>query len=254
MILHAIEAGIGPPVVLLHGLFGQARNFSQVQRALAQRWRVIALDQRNHGGSPHAPDMRYASMADDVLETLAAMDALPAALIGHSMGGKTAMRTALIRPEAVSRLLVADIAPIVYPPRNHPLVAALRAVRLHDGLTRREADAALVEAIPQADIRAFLLQNLRLGAPPSWRVGLAEIAAALHDLEGWDGMEGASYRGRTLIVSGDRSDYVRPEDRPVIRAMFPAARFVAVKNAGHWVHADNAAGFLAVAEAFLSAP
>jgi esterase len=253
MILHAIEAGIGSPVVLLHGLFGQARNFSQLQRALAQRWRVIALDQRNHGGSSHALDMRYATMAGDVLETLAAIGALPAALIGHSMGGKTAMRTALLQPGAVSRLLIADIAPIVYPPRNHPLVAALRAVRLHDGLTRQEADAALVEAVPQPTVRAFLLQNLRLGASPSWRIGLAEIAAALRDVEGWDGVEGACYFGRTLIVSGERSDYVRPEDRPVIRAMFPAARFVAVKNAGHWVHADNAAGFLAVAEAFLSA-
>ena len=127
MILHAVElrpgveprrdqadAAPGPPLVLLHGLFGQARNFTQIQRALAQRWRVIALDQRNHGASPHAPDMRYATMAEDVLDTLAALDALPAALLGHSMGGKVAMRTALLHPDAVERLLVADIAPVVY--------------------------------------------------------------------------------------------------------------------------------------------
>jgi pimeloyl-ACP methyl ester carboxylesterase len=258
MILHAIELGLSPapepaPIVLLHGLFGQARNFGQIQRALAQRWRVIALDMRNHGASPHDADMRYGTMAEDVLETLAALGASRAAVIGHSMGGKAAMRAALLRPEAIERLLVSDIAPVIYPPHNHPIVAALRAVPLHDGLTRTEADAALVDAVPDAAVRAFLLQNLRLGAPPVWRIGLDEIAASLSDLEGWDGPAGATYAGRTLFVAGETSTYIRQEDRPTIRALFPAARFVTVKHAGHWVHADNPAGFLAVVEAFMSA-
>jgi len=241
-------------VVLLHGLFGQARNFTQIQRALAQRWRVIALDQRNHGASPHAPDMRYATMAEDVLETLAALGASPVALIGHSMGGKVAMRAALLRPGEVERLLVSDIAPVIYPPHNHPIVAAMLAVPLRDGLTRAEADAALAGAVPDASVRAFLLQNLRLGAPPVWRIGLAEVAAAMADIEGWDDPAEATYPGRSLFVAGETSDYIRQEDRPTIRALFPAARFVTVKHAGHWVHADNPAGFLAVVEAFLSAP
>lgn len=259
MILHAIESGPatipdGPPLVLLHGLFGQARNFGQIQRALAQRWRVIALDLRNHGVSLHAPDMRYGTMAEDVSETLTALGAVPAMLIGHSMGGKVAMRTALLRREAVARLLVADIAPVVYPPHNHPIVAAMRAIPLQDGLTRAAADQALAGAVPEASVRAFLLQNLRLGAPPAWRIGLAEIDAAMADIEGWDLEEPASYVGRTLFVAGETSDYIRPEARPTIRALFPAARFVTVKRAGHWLHADNPAGFLAVVEAFLSAP
>jgi pimeloyl-ACP methyl ester carboxylesterase len=259
VILHAIEAGptpipAGAPLVLLHGLFGQARNFGQIQRALAQRWRVIALDLRNHGASPHAPDMRYATMAEDVLETLAALGASPATLIGHSMGGKVAMRTALLRPQAVERLLVADIAPVVYQPHNHPIVAAMLAVPLHDGLTRAEADAALVDAVPEASVRAFLLQNLRLGTPPVWRIGLDQIAAAMADIEGWVGPADTNYPGRTLFVAGETSDYIRPEYRPAIRALFPATRFVTVKRTGHWVHAENPAGFLAVVEAFLSAP
>ncbi len=262
MILHAIEAGppadpagnTAAPVVLLHGLFGQARNFGQIQRALAQRWRVVALDLRNHGASPHAPDMRYATMAADVLETLAALGALPAALIGHSMGGKVAMCAALLRPASVARLLVADIAPVVYRPHNQPIVAALQAVPLHDGLTRAEADAALREAVPAAPVRAFLLQNLLLGTPPVWRIGLDEIEAAMAEVEGWDAPADTTYSGRALFVAGETSDYIRREDRPAIRALFPAARFVTVKHAGHWVHADNPAGFLAVAEAFLSAP
>jgi esterase len=268
VILHAIDSGPtsvpggnppAPPLVLLHGLFGQARNFTYIQRTLAQRWRVIALDQRNHGASPHAPDMRYATMAEDVVETLTAMGATPAALLGHSMGGKVAMRTALLHPDAVERLLVADIAPVVYPPHNHPIVAAMQAIKLHDDLTRAAADVALADAVPAAQVRAFLLQNLRLGTPPTWRIGLQEIAAALADLEGWDGPTGATppdatYPGRTLFVAGESSDYIRREDRPAIRALFPAARFVTVKHAGHWLHADNPAGFLAVVEAFLSAP
>jgi pimeloyl-ACP methyl ester carboxylesterase len=255
---------VAPPLVLLHGLFGQARNFGQIQRALAQRWRVLALDLRNHGASPHAPDMRYATMAEDVLETLAARDALPAALIGHSMGGKVAMRAALLRPEAVERLLVADIAPVVYPPHNQPIVDAMLRVPLHDGLTRAAADAALLASVPEASVRAFLLQNLRLGTPPAWRIGLDEIEAAMADIEGWDRpadatsagatYEGATYAGRTLFVAGETSGYISREDRPAIRVLFPAARFVTVKRAGHWLHADNPAGFLAVVEAFLSTP
>lgn len=259
MILHAIETGpasvaVGAPLVLLHGLFGQARNFGQIQRSLAQRWRVIALDLRNHGASPHAPGMRYATMAEDVLETLAALGATPAVLIGHSMGGKVAMRAALSRPAAVARLLVADIAPVVYPPHNHPIVAAMRAIPLQNELTRATADAALAGAVPEASVRAFLLQNLRVGTPPIWRIGLAEIDAAMADIEGWDGGEATPYAGRTLFVAGENSNYIAPDARPAIRALFPTARFVTVKRAGHWLHADNPAGFLAVVEAFLSAP
>ena len=167
-------------------------------------------------------------------------------------------------PEAVERLLVADIAPVVYPPHNQPIVDAMLRVPLHDGLTRAAADAALLASVPEASVRAFLLQNLRLGTPPAWRIGLDEIEAAMADIEGWDRpadatsagatYEGATYAGRTLFVAGETSGYISREDRPAIRVLFPAARFVTVKRAGHWLHADNPAGFLAVVEAFLSTP
>ncbi len=252
MILHAIEAGSGPPVVLLHGLFGMARNLGAVQRALAQRFRVIAMDLRNHGASHHAPDMRYATMAADVIETMEAMRALPAAIIGHSMGGKTAMQTALLRPDAVARLAVADIAPVAYPARNHPIAAAVRAIPLSAPLTRAAADAALAGTIPDAALRAFLLGNLIVGPSPSWRIWLEEITASLPDLEGWEAPSAPPYMGPTLFIAGDRSDFIRPEYRDTIRGLFPTSRFVTLKNAGHWLHADNPAGFLGVLEAFLS--
>ncbi|HEY4043850.1 MAG TPA: alpha/beta fold hydrolase [Rhodopila sp.] len=250
MILHANQAGEGPPVVLLHGLFGAARNFGAVQRALAPRFRVIALDLRNHGDSPHGPDMRYPTQADDVRETLQALGVETAAVIGHSMGGKAAMAMALQWPDAMGRLLVCDIAPVIYQHGNATIVEAMAAIPLTPSLTRQDADAALAAAVPRADIRAFLLQNLRLGATPYWRIGLAGIAAAIADLEGWIDLPG-TYRGPSLFVTGANSDYVLPEHRPIIRTRFPAARFVAIKQAGHWVHSDNLAGFLSVVEAFL---
>jgi esterase len=250
MILNAIEAGAGPPVVLLHGLFGAARNFGTIQRALAARFRVIALDMRNHGDSPHDPDMRYKTQADDVRETLHALGIESAAVIGHSMGGKAAMAMALQWPLRVARLMVSDIAPVIYHHDNTVFTAAMQAIAVTPQLTRREADAALADALPDAMLRRFLLQNLRFGADPGWRIGLDEIAAAIADLEGWTDLPGR-YDGPTVFVTGARSDYVLPEHRPVIRSRFPTARFVAIKHAGHWIHADNPTGFLSVVDAFL---
>jgi esterase len=250
VILNTIQAGEGPPVVLLHGLFGAARNFGAVQRAIAPRFRVVALDMPNHGDSPHRADMRYPTQAEDVRETLLSLGIEKAAVIGHSMGGKAAMALALRWPEQVGRLLVSDIAPVPYQHGNDTIASAMAAIELTPSLTRQEADAALTKAVPRADIRAFLLQNLRFGASPHWRIGLAEIAAAIPDLEGWLDIPG-TYAGPSVFVTGANSDYVLPEHRPIIRSQFPAARFVAVKNAGHWVHADNPAGFLSVVEAFL---
>ena len=253
MRLHVIEAGTGPAVVILHGLFGAARNFATIQRRLAAHYRVLALDLRNHGESPHAPGMAYATLAADVRETLAAHGALPAAVVGHSMGGKVAMRLALAAPEAVSRLAACDIAPVPYPSHGHRgYIAAMRALPLTPELTRAGAEAALAEAVPSAPLRQFLLHSLRFGAAPSWRLGLAEIAAAMPEIESWDAPPGVSYAGPTLFLTGGRSDYVRPEYRPAIRALFPHARFATLKQAGHWLHADDPEGFLAAIAAFLS--
>jgi esterase len=252
MILQSVEAGEGPSVILLHGLFGSARNLGLVQKALATNNRTIALDLRNHGASPHGNEMTYPAMAADVLETLAALNALPAVLIGHSMGGKVAMRVALDHPEAVAALTVADIAPVPYRAHLRPTAAALAALPLTPGLTRAQADAALAPSVPATSMRGFLLQNLIPGAHPTWRIGLAEIIAGMPDIEAWDATQ-QTYAGPTLFIAGVRSDYIQPTHRPAIRAQFPNARFVTLKDAGHWLHADNPAGFIAILEAFLAA-
>lgn len=252
MILHAIEAGEGEPLVLLHGLFGSARNFGTVQRQFAQRHRTIALDLRNHGASPHARPMDYATMAGDVIETLRSKDIPLVALVGHSMGGKVAMHVALAQPELLTRLIVADIAPVRYPPHYRAIIAAMQQLPLTQGLTRAAADAALAQAVPDVSVRAFLMQNLTLGEHPAWRIGLAEINAGLRAIEGWSPPPAAAYRGPTLFIAGAASNYILPEYRPAIRALFPTARFVTLKHAGHWLHAENPAGFVAVVEAFLT--
>jgi pimeloyl-ACP methyl ester carboxylesterase len=252
MRLQAIQMGEGgPPLVLLHGLFGSARNFGGVQRDFARHRRTIALDLRNHGASPHDADMRYASMAEDVVETLRELNAVPALLLGHSMGGKTVMQMALNHPDTVECLIVADIAPAPNPPVHLEVAMAMAALPLLPDMTRAQADAALAPAVPDAPMRAFLLQNLQLGAAPAWRIGISEIIADFADIEAWDAPAGAQYTGPTLFIAGATSNYIKPEHRPIIRSLFPNARFVTLKNAGHWLHADNPSGFVAVVEAFL---
>mgnify|MGYP000220992100 FL=1 len=256
MLLNTVEAGAAgdPPLVVLHGLFGSARNWGAIGKRLSAQCRVLAMDLRNHGASPRAEAMDYASMAADVAETAEAAGAAPAAVLGHSMGGKAAMALALARPELVSRLLVADIAPVPYPPRQARIVAAMRAVPLRPGLARREADAALsAEGVQDPATRAFLLQNLRFeGDAPSWRCGLDEIAAAMADIEGFPDFAGARYEGPALFLLGERSDYVQPEHRPRIRELFPAARFLSLRGTGHWLHAEKPEEFIRVAESFLA--
>ncbi len=250
MILHGTTVGEGTPVVLLHGLFGSASNFATIARRLAPDCRVLTFDLRNHGVSPHAPGMAYADLAADVLESLDAQGIERTALIGHSMGGKIAMQAALLRPDRVERLLVADIAPVPYPPHFRAIAAAMQAIPLRPGLTRAEADAHLAAVAP-AEVRGFLLQNLRFGATPAWRIGLSKIADGLPDIEGWAAPPG-QYAGPVLVLRGERSSYVLPEHRTAFRALFPNARFATLRDAGHWLHADAPEAFLAVVRSFLA--
>jgi pimeloyl-ACP methyl ester carboxylesterase len=250
-LLNCIEAGEGTPVALLHGLFGRAQNLGSVARRLAQRHLVVSLDLRNHGASPHGEGMDYVSLANDVLATLAHRDALPAALLGHSMGGKVAMAAALAAPERVTRLLIADIAPVAYAHHNRAVAEAMLEMPLRPGMSRADADILLRDAVPDAGVRGFLLQNFVPGASPGWRIGLAQIAAAMADIEGFTPPPGAVYAGPTLFVRGEHSDYVLPSHRGAIEALFPAARIVTLQGAGHWLHADQPARFAEIVEDFL---
>ena len=243
----------GAPVVILHGLLGSARNWSTIARKLAAARAVFALDLRNHGGSPWADAMTYDQMADDARAFMARRGLPAAAVIGHSMGGKVAMRLALAHGEKVSRLVVVDVAPVAYRRGFNAYVEAMRGLDLSGIGRRAEADAVLAEQIDDPAVRGFLLQNLvSSDAGLAWRVPLQTLADNMPELVGFpDTPEGERYEGSTLFVTGGRSDYVRPEHHAKILRLFPNAQFAAIPDAGHWVHAEAPQKFLEVVGRFL---
>jgi esterase len=252
VIRHPAQTPTGaPPLLIVHGLFGSARNWGVIARRLADTRDVIAVDMRNHGASPWFPTQGYPEMADDLAEVITAQGGR-ADVLGHSMGGKAAMALALTRPDCIARLVVADIAPVAYAHDNTGHVRALQAMPL-DGLTSRaDADARLAATEPDAGLRAFFLQSLDLKAtPPRWRLNLDVLAADMPKIVGWPEVEGR-FAGRCLFVSGSESTYVRSEDRGAILAQFPAARFVKIPGAGHWLHADKPREFEETVRVFLT--
>lgn len=253
MRLNAQTAGdpAAPALVLLHGLFGRSRNLGLLARHFATRCHVLSLDLRNHGDSPHAPGMDYPTLASDVLETLDAHGVNQATLIGHSMGGKTAMMAALMAPPRVSQLVVIDIAPRSYDHHNAAVAAALQAIPLHAPLSRAAAETMLEAAVPLAATRQFLVQNLRPGAEPAWQIGLDHIAASMRDIESWPPIAAPPYAGPALFLAGANSDYITTDDRGTITALFPASQIEYIAAAGHWVHADQPTSLITAIARFL---
>jgi pimeloyl-ACP methyl ester carboxylesterase len=250
------EHGHGEPVVVLHGLLGSGRNWQAVGKRLARRHRVLLPDLRNHGMSPWSEASGYPAMAADLEALLGRERLAAAAFVGHSMGGKAAMTLALLRPERVSRLVVVDIAPVDYGGRGFlDYIAALEALDLAS-LRRAEADAALAPAVPDAGVRAFLLQNLDSeGGRLLWRANLQGLARAMATITGFpsEELQGRRYEGPTLFLRGERSAYVERAHRAAIGRLFPRSRLVTVRGAGHWVHADAPAVVVEALERFLAA-
>jgi pimeloyl-ACP methyl ester carboxylesterase len=240
--------------LFLQGFLGSARNWTGAAKALGEARRVFALDLRNHGRSPWAETMSFDDMAGDVAAFVDRHELSPAAIIGHSLGGKVAMRLALMRPELVRRLVVVDVAPVAYDHSFAHYIEALRRVDLSHLQRRADADDALQPAIAAPGIRSFLLQSLvPSGGGFSWRANLGALEANMDGLMGFVAGPGETYPGPTLFLAGGRSDYVRPEHRPLIAELFPAASHAVIADAGHWVHAERPAEFLAELRHFLAA-
>lgn len=244
----------GSDVVFLHGLFGQGRNWTTIANGVADLATSTLLDLPNHGDSPWTADFTLDSQAGIVADWLRARFGHPVALVGHSLGGKLAMRLALAHPELVARLVVVDISPAPNPAASEfaPLVAALRGLDLDRLGSRREADALLTGRIPDAAVRGFLLQSLRHG-PDGWRFAcnLRLLGDSLAAIGGWPPIEGR-YPGPVIWVAGGRSPYVRPEHREPMRTLFPGTVTVTLKAAGHWVHSEQPDAFVAVLRRFLT--
>jgi pimeloyl-ACP methyl ester carboxylesterase len=249
--LNTLTTGDGPPLVVLHGLFGQAKNWATIAKGLADGRRVIAADLRNHGASPWAQEMDYPAMAGDVAALVESLPEGRAEVLGHSMGGKAAMVLALTRPELVDRLIVADIAPVAYSGGSLlPFVDAMLAVDPSAYASRKEVEGALKRAVQDPGIRQFLLSNLTRGEQGfRWTLNLRAIRAAMDTLSGWPEVDGR-YDGDTLFLAGERSDYVTEAAQPAIDRHFPNARTERVP-AGHWIHAEAPQATLAALRGFL---
>jgi pimeloyl-ACP methyl ester carboxylesterase len=245
-IIHG-EATAKPALLIAHGLFGSARNWGVIARRLATDRQVVAVDMRNHAGSPWSAANGYPDMAGDLAETVEDFGA-PMDVLGHSMGGKAAMVLAVTRPDLVRRLVVADIAPAAYGHSQAHLIEAMRAIGT-DHPSRAAAEAALAPLVAEPATRSFLLQSLDL-KEKRWRLNLDALDAAMPQILSFPPLEG-SFPGRCLFLSGGDSRYVLPEHRDRIRALFPAARFARIPGAGHWLHADRPRATEAAVRVFL---
>jgi esterase len=238
------DLGAGPPLIILHGLFGSARNWQRYAKELSSHYRVIAVDLRNHGRSPHTTTHTYLDLADDIEALLDALELGDVVILGHSMGGKAAMTLALRSPARISKLIVVDIAPIAYADHHTPLIDAMLALPLTT-TTRRAAEIFLTEAVPDQAIRLFLLQNLILGEPGiGWRLNLPVLKNAMPTLVGALPVAAAAmFGGAVHFIRGGLSDRVLDSHRPVIEAHFPRVVIHTVDNGGHWPHAEAPAEF-----------
>ena len=241
-----------PALLIVHGLFGSARNWGVIARHLAQQRTVHTVDMRNHGQSPRAATQSYADMAGDLAEVIASLGA-PMDVLGHSMGGKAAMQLALTRPDLVRKLVIADIAPVAYSHDQSPHIQAMRGLDLDNLTSRGEADRRLSATVQDPALRAFFLQSLDLKAsPPVWRLNLDVLEAEMPLIVGWPGTQG-QFAGHTLFLTGALSHYVKPEYRDSIRSLFPKSHFAKLPGAGHWLHADRPREFEQAVQVFLNA-
>jgi len=246
--LHFSEQGSGPPLVILHGLFGSSRNWTSIARELALVSHVFALDLRNHGDSPRTPDHTLGSLAEDLLLFLQKVGT-PTVVLGHSMGGLAAMHAALERPEALRGLIVVDIAPRSYAPRHHQEFKALRE-DLSGLRSRQEVDARMALHLADPVIRQFLQMNLIRGTDDrfSWKLPIDTLERASF-IEGFEPQ--GKFDGPALFIAGGKSDYVQQADHAVILERFPNAAIEILPDAGHWPHYSHPAAFLRLVTEFL---
>jgi esterase len=264
MQLHFRQLGQGEPLILLHGLFGSSDNWLGVASKLAQNFHLFFLDLRNHGQSPHSDETGFSLMAADVAEFMDAQKLERANVLGHSLGGKTAMQLALDFPSRVEKLIVVDIALRAYSPSEHEKIfKALLALDLKKFQTRTQIEEALAPELPDLALRRFLLKNLKSspapqqsgdGAPSAsftWKMNLGGLFKNYQKIYE-PIIPKAPFTNPALFLRGGRSRYVSEADILEIKKMFPRAKIETIARAGHWVHADAPEEFVAIISSFLA--
>jgi len=246
--------GQGEPVVILHGLLGLSDNWVTFGKALGTHYSVYVPDLRNHGRSPHSPVFDYPSLEADLLEMLEDSGLDSVALIGHSLGGKTAMYFTLHHPEYVRKLVIVDISLRETLPaeENLRMIGAMRSVDLGTAKSRGDVEVQLRERVKSERLRQFILKNIywRDRQTMDWRPDLEAIHENLMNVYEGTGETGM-FRGPVLFIRGGLSDYLPDTDIPLLKSKFPGARVHTVANASHWVHADAPGEFFEVVKAFL---
>lgn len=261
------EFGDGHPLIIIHGLYGASDNWVTVARALSKYFKVYAIDQRNHGQSPHSDEMTYQAMMDDLKEFIEAHQFEKVSLLGHSMGGKTAMFYAVKYPKTVSNLIVADISPRNYGtvPEETPqyqlhcrMIKAMKKVDLTGVKSRNDVDAALAKEIAMPQVRQFLMKNLHRKQDNyfEWKLNLNALSNHLMDVLA--GIDPAPYKQENgitdfpaLFLRGEKSDYIEKQDEKIINTIFPYAKIVTINNAGHWMHAEQPEAFIKAIKDFI---
>jgi len=240
-----------PDLLIVHGLYGSARNWSVISKRMSDSRRVIAVDQRNHGDSPWFDTHSYLDMAQDLAQVVEHNGA-PMDIVGHSMGGKAAMILALTRPDLVKRLLVADIAPVTYGHDQSQYIQAMQSIDLTHMEKRSEVAQALSKHVTDPALQSFFTQSLDLGNK-RWKLNLDVLQRDMNHVLGFPEVTG-SFDKPTLFLSGANSQYVLPDHRPKIKALFPNAVFAKIPNAGHWLHAEQPRAFEQTLRVFFNDP
>ncbi len=240
------QVGTGRPMIILHGLFGSCDNWLTISKVIADRgFSVFAVDQRNHGRSPHADTHSYPELAEDLHEFIQQQGLEKPILVGHSMGGKTVMQFAMQYPDAFSHLVVVDIAPRSYKVHHAEILAGLKAISLTTLQSRTEADQLLSHYEPSASVRQFLLKNLYRNDDGAfaWRINLPVIDANI-EIIGHDLVNQRTVTEPTLFMRGEKSGYVRDNDLPTIQHLFPNSVVDTIEGASHWVQAEKPEAFV----------
>lgn len=249
MMIHGDPSPDTLPLMIVHGLYGSGRNWGVIAKRLSDERRVLAPDMRNHGESPWAAPHDYPAMASD-LGRMIKLNGGRADVVGHSMGGKAAMVLALTQPQRVNRLVIADIAPVAYSHSQMRYIEAMRAVDLSQVEKRSDATEQLARHVDDETLQSFFTQSLDIKGR-RWRLNLDQLADNMDEILGFPEIEG-QFDGPVLFLSGGASDYVLPEHRERIRALFPKARFAKLPGAGHWLHAEKPREFEASVRTFLN--
>jgi pimeloyl-ACP methyl ester carboxylesterase len=243
-LLHATISGKGEPLIILHGFLGMSDNWKSLAVKFSNQYQVHLIDQRNHGRSFHAEEFSYEDMVEDLHNYLVRHDLHRVNILGHSMGGKTAMLFAVEYPDLVNKLVVADIAPKFYPPHHQYILDALSAVDFSMVKSRNEIDEVLKRHISEIGIRQFLLKNVYRKEKDqfAYRFNLEVLKEQIHEI-------GVALPPRTifekpvLFLKGANSGYITNDDEALIRAHFPDSQIITIKNASHWLHSENPIDF-----------